>query len=66
VSQEWDEFNTQRLGGYLGKLELLARLQMEIDGERATAVREAKRLGAKNRDLADASGLPLSKVRAFK
>ncbi len=66
MSQEWDEFNTQRLGGFLGKLELLARLQMQLDGERDSAMREARRLGATERELIEASGLTRAKVRALK
>ena len=63
---DWDEANTERRGGYLGKLELLQRLQQELDGERETAVREAAKLGATPTDIAAASGLSHATIRKLR
>lgn len=62
---EWHAANAERRAGYLGKLELLHRLQQQLDGERATAVYEARYYGATIDDIVTASGLKTSTVRAL-
>ena len=63
IEQSWERWDENQRGGYLGKLDLLRRLQMEIDGERTAAIREAAKLGVPVNEIAQASGLTVAIVR---
>ena len=63
TTPEWEDFHADKRGGYLGKLELIARLTAELDGERAVAIREANRHGATIADIMAAGELKRNEVR---
>lgn len=60
---DWSIQRADRRGGYLGKLELIARLMAELEGERRLAMREASRYDATVEDIAAASLLKPKAVR---
>jgi hypothetical protein len=63
--EQWAQRNYDQRQRYLGKLDLLARLALELEGEQATAIREARRYGAQLREIALVSGLGQKKIRAL-
>jgi DNA-binding transcriptional ArsR family regulator len=49
---------------WLGQLEVVQRLLVELTGERTTGIEQGYRVGCTVRELADATGLSQSTVRA--